>query len=185
MQRTKLPQWSTPERRSQLVRLHERKLGQCIYRCSLGCMEPRHDYEHFVAELREEWVRDDRDAARYQRFLNSHPLISRFELGSFGGTWTPHHGEPYDPVKRDVHVSERPDFYVVGYSYDALRDTTVLTIRISGSYMRLHIDVGAPFSRLSRNKRKKVRRTGAGVPVPAQQEINEKVRQAVLLYRKV
>ncbi|MDO8531248.1 MAG: hypothetical protein Q7T26_03625 [Dehalococcoidia bacterium] len=94
-------------------------------------------------------------------------------------------GEPYDPVKRDVHVSERPDFYVMGYSYDALRNTTVLTVRISGSYMRLHIDVGAPFSRLSKNKRRKVCRYGAGVPVPAQKLIGEKVKQAVQLYRKV
>ncbi|MEK7872346.1 MAG: hypothetical protein AAB502_00645, partial [Chloroflexota bacterium] len=82
MLKTKLPQWSTPERRSQIVRLHEQKLGQCIRRCSLGCSDPRHDYEHVVAELREEWVKDDRDAAKYQRFINSHPLISRFELGS-------------------------------------------------------------------------------------------------------
>ena len=156
-----LPLWATPERRARLVEIFQRArpviqpdlfddMGFCVLdKCckdTPACRFCQHNYPNYIEVLVSEWVSEDKveEAALWRKEQRQiHKCLD--EKG-----WR----KRFDPVERDLFFVGQPPYYAQGIAPSSLTHTRFIKIRVSSSEVRLFVDV----PRLSKNKRKKLRR---------------------------
>lgn len=167
--------WATPERRQVLVDIALRSQCSCtlgyqppealyrntflagFLRLKLGdaldgditqsaCFKCCHHYLNYSEAVIEKWKDDDR-ADRAEQLRLEQQLISHDLTG-----WN----QRFDPLTRERFMIERSPYYPEGFGVSALTFRRIARIRIPSASARLHVDL--PPAKLSRNKRKKLRR---------------------------
>src|SRR4030043_381771 len=156
-----LPLWATPQRRARLVEIFQRArpviqsnlfddMGFCTidkcYKDTPACRFCQHNYPNYIEVLVSEWVSEDKveEAVLWRKEQRQiHKCLD--EKG-----W----GKRFDPVDRVLFFAGQPPYYAQGIAPSSLTHTRFTKIRVSSSGIRLFVDV----PRLSKNKRKKIRR---------------------------
>jgi len=122
-------------------------------------------------ELIAYWVSDDREARRYQRWLDKRRPI----VGEDFGAW----GSRFDPVQRDQFMAQRPRYYYMGLAIDALRGVPVAVVRPAGTFTALYVNVSEVLRRVSKHKKRRALRYGRGTTPESQWAIDELCERAV------
>ncbi len=172
-----LPLWATAGRRQMLVTLAVRSQGGCtlhyqppeaLYRnmflggflwlklsdvldedgdkAKSACYHCCHHYVNDSNMLIEEWKGDDREERAEARRLEQR-LLSKDLTG-----WN----QRFDPITREHFLVDRSPYYPEGFGVSALTFKRMARVRIPSAYTRLQVEL--PPIKLSRNKRKKLRR---------------------------
>jgi hypothetical protein len=147
---SKLPQWSTPERRKHLVDLFDRCGGYCVFG-DWGCQIDEHHYELFIEGIIDSWKAEDRERRNYECKLEPQQILD----GTYG-----RYGTTFDPVARDVFVNSRPSYYLVGLGVNPFTYQRVALVRIPSTFIHLFVDVGTAVQDVSKNARCKALRHG-------------------------
>ncbi|MDD5094390.1 MAG: hypothetical protein PHV74_08440 [Dehalococcoidia bacterium] len=173
------PQWATASRRQVLVDIAIRSKGACtlgykppeaLYlhmflngflklklsdvldedgdKTKAACYHCEHHYRNDTNKLIGEWREDDRAELSEQIRLEQQLLHQTSDLTGWG--------RRFDPVQREQFLADRSPYYPEGFGVSALTFKRIARIRIPSAYTRLHVDL--PKGKLSRNKRKKLRR---------------------------
>ena len=147
---TKLPQWSTPERRKHLVGLFDRCGGYCVFG-DQGCQIDEHHYELFIEGIIDSWKAEDRERRAYEWELEQRQILD----GTYG-----RYGTTFDPVAKDMFVNGRPAYYLVGMGLNPFTYQRVALVRIPSTFVHLFVDVGTAVQEVSKNARRKAMRHG-------------------------
>lgn len=169
-----MPQWATAPRLAKLAELAETYGNYCLKgHHVMLCDDPTHyvipkyrkgrkvGYTHRnlgeqkVEDAIASWVAEDRERRCYEWKL---------EQQLIHGTPTRGYNRRFDPVTRDGFMAEQPDFYLDALGLDPWTGKQVAMVRIPSSYVYLFVDVTRAVEKLSKNKRRKVRRYGATPP---------------------
>ncbi|MDD5094561.1 MAG: hypothetical protein PHV74_09310 [Dehalococcoidia bacterium] len=174
-----LPLWATPERRQVLIDIALRSQGACtlcykppeaLYlnmflngflklklsdvldedgdKTKAACYYCEHHYHNDTHKLIREWQEDDRAERAEQLRLERQLLRQTPDLTGWG--------QRFDPIQREQFLLDRSPYYPEGFGISTLTFKRIARIRIPSAYTRLHVDL--PSQKLSRNKRKKLRR---------------------------
>lgn len=102
-----------------------------------------------VDDIVAEWVREDRERDLDLWRLEQNQIHG--EKGVFGRT--------FDPVERDVFLASRPSYYLVGHGVDPTDQHQVFArVRVPSTLHHLFVTAGSPTPKLSKNRRRKLRR---------------------------
>lgn len=143
--------------------------GFCVFG-DAGCQIERHHYDNFLRELIEEWKADDREE-RNLAWKADERNLHHGDAGRFG--------RPFDPVAREVFMADRPAYYLEGLGVNAMTVKAAAKIRLPSTNIRFFVDVSQPVKKLSKNKRRKIRRYGAATPVAKFTTIHDKCEAAI------
>ena len=164
--RKKLPDWSTPERRAHLVSLFNRSKGFCVFGHEM-CQNQEHHFLNFQEAVIADWKAEDR--AEREALLKIDRAQFHGEKGVFG--------RQFDPVERDVFLATRPTPSSSGWGVSPVTFQRVAKVRVPSTHVHLYVDVSgaAEPEKLSKNKRRKIRRYGQEVLA----DVTRLCRQAV------
>ena len=169
--------WITSNRQNALIRLFLDSGGFCVFHHK-GCLNPEHHYIEFIEALIRDWQLDDRQQASLEWQAESKALHSLAQR-TF-----PVSGQ-FNAVSRDIYAENQPLYYIEGYGLSALTAKPFVKVRLSSTYMRLHINLGDTLKHLSKNKRRKVvRYDKGGLPLETEKRVKQLIREAVRDYRK-
>ncbi len=168
------PQWATPNRQTQLVRLFLRSSGFCVFGHK-PCGIPEHYYEVYIEGLIADWKATDREQRQAER------QAEQRQLHSLGERRYPLHGQ-FSAIGKDIFFAEQPEYYLLGLSISGLTFKPFVKIRLASSFVNLYVDLGDTLKGVSKSKRRKAIRYGKTLPVKEQQEIGELCRLAVTHY---
>ena len=171
---TTYPKWSTPNRKAHLVKLFLDSSGFCIYGHT-ACSMPEHHYEVYIEALIDDWKSDDREQARLDWEAESKALHS------LGERKFPISGR-FNNISQDIFHDKQPLYYLEALGISGLKLQPFARVRLSGSYMRLYIDLGNSLRGISKNKRRKAIRYGKELPLSIQELIRQKIWLAVKDY---
>ncbi len=120
----------------------------------------------------EAWKAEDREERSMLRKLEQQQI----QDGTYG-----RYGSDFDPVARDVHHQERPEYYLLGFGVSAESKKRIAVIRVPSTYIRLYVQVSEAFQgvSVSRNKRRKMARYQSDPPAQVWAEIDRRCAQAV------
>lgn len=169
---SKQPQWLTPNRKAELVKLLCAHLanpeGWKLDIASGEFYNP--DYLRQVKLKVADWVDDDRYLWTLERKA-IHSLGERqYRAGQFGS------------VGLEVYHSNQPLYATEYIALSGLTLTPYARVRISSSFMRLYIDLADSLKGVSKNQRHKAIRYGKRLPELTRQRVAEKIRLAVRDY---
>lgn len=150
------PKWVTPTRQNHLVTLFTRSGGFCVFGHK-PCSIPEHHYEVFIEYLIDDWKADD----RAQRAADW-KAVQR-QIHSLGERKYPLHGE-FNNIGMDVFYASQPQYYYIGLGISGLTFKPFAEVRLSSSYVKLHVDIGKALKGLSKSKKRKTIRYG--IPLP-------------------
>ena len=168
------PKWFSPERRNYLVQLFLKSGGFCVFG-HRPCPYPEHHYETYIEGLIRHWIASDRarDNAEWQ--AESRILHRTAERSQ------PLHGE-FSGVAKDIFFADQPQYYVEGLGISGVRLNPFAKVRISSSFLRLHIDLGNSLREATKNQKRKAIRYGKPLPRYIEEKINEIIKNAVAHY---
>jgi hypothetical protein len=164
------PEWSTPERKAQLVKLFLDSGGFCVFGHP-NCTIPSHHYSLYIECLIDDWKAQDIDAWKAERIA----------LHSLGERRTPIAGR-FNNISRDIFYDSQPLYYVEALGMDGLKLKPFAKIKLSSSYMRLYIDLDDSLRGTSKNKRRKALRYGKQLPMSITNKIADLASKAVKDY---
>lgn len=171
------PKWATSDRQDALIRLFLDSGGFCVFHHK-GCLNPEHHYTEFIEALIRDWQLDDRQQASLLW------QIERKALHALSQRKLPVSGQ-FNAVSRDIYADNQPLYYIEGFGLSAITAKPFVKVRLSSTYMRLHINLGDTLKRLSKNKRRKiVRYDKGGLPLEVEKQVNQIIKEAVRDYRK-
>ena len=173
---TTSPKWSTPNRKTNLVKLFLDSGGFCIYGHK-NCPTPEHHYSEFIESLIDYWKADDREQATLERKLEARALHSLGELR------TPIRGR-FNNISRDIWADKQPLFYIEALGMSGITLTPFAKVKMSSSFMRLYVDLADSLRGISKNRKRKAIRYGKPLPKTIEESIAERVRLAVRDYHK-
>ena len=165
------PKWATPDRQAHLVSLFHRSGGFCVFGHK-GCLVPDHHYENFIEDLISYWVSDDR-AQKQAEWQAEQKAIH-----SLGERRLPLRGQ-FSAIGKDVFYGDQPQFYLLGLGISGLTYKPFARVRLSSSFMHLHVNLGDTLKKVSKNKRRKAIRYGK-----IDRQIQELCKSAVKDYLK-
>ncbi len=172
------PRWATPERKNYLQSLLLEYLrDRKGWKLDLMTGEFYHsDYEKRINGLIKDWQAADReqDLAEWQ--------AEQKRIHSLGEKVLPLRGR-FSAVSREVYHDAQPLYYMVGLGMSGVTLHPFAKVRIASSYLTLHIDLGDSLKRMSRNKRHKIIRYGASIPLDCERRVNSLIQSAVLHHR--
>ena len=164
-----LPLWATPERRAYLVELLLSSGGHCVYGHGLDCPNAvRHCYLSVEQRIVDGWKEDDCDARAYARRLEKRRLHAAPRIRRRG---------PFDSIRREQHLAQRPVFQVTAIGVDAFHFQRVARVEIPELSRTVWVGLGD--IALSKNKLRRLSRYNKG-DMP--QEIVNRVREEVGRY---
>lgn len=169
-----LPQWATFARRAKLVELFSRSGGFCIFGHK-PCDIPEHHYELFIEGLIADWKADDREARSLEYRLES------IALHSLSEPKRPLRGR-FSAISKDIWKSSQPLYYIENLALSGLTLKPFVKVRLSSSYMRLHVNLGDTLRGVSKSKKRKAIRYGKPLPKAIEQVITSLVNKAVADY---
>ena len=147
----KMPKWVTPERQAHLVNLFLRSGGFCIYGHK-PCPYPDHHYVNFTEGLIQDWIADDREERQALWRVEQRAMHRLHERGKLGGQ--------FDAIARDVFYAQQPLYYVEGLGISGLTFRPFARVRLSSSFVALHVDVSHAVRGMSKNRKRKAVRYG-------------------------
>ena len=140
----RLPGWSTPERREQLVALWEKWSPVSLEK-----------YFQLETDFIEAWIAEDRDT-RQALWELEEERIHHADGYRFGGD--------FDPVQRDEFMRQRPSYYLEGIGVSSVTMRQTAKIRVPSTNIYLFVDVSAATNKLGKNARKRLKRQGREIP---------------------
>jgi hypothetical protein len=168
-----MSKWLTPERKSLLSRILADYLDIKLWQVDIMTGEyycPA--YEQRTRPLILDWQASDRADIRnvweYERKL-IHTLNER---------QYPLRGE-FSAISRDIYAQAQPLYHMAGIGLSPLTLKPFALIRLSSTYVGLHVNLGDTLKRASKNQRRKHLRYGKRLPDNIQSEIDLLCRQAV------
>ncbi len=172
-----MPRWATPERQQALVNLFEQSHGFCVYGHK-NCLNPDHHYENFIGDLIKDWQGSDRE----ERAMLWE--IERKAIHSLGERMNPLRGR-FSAVSREIYHGDQPLYYLVGLGFSGVTQRPFAKIRVSSSYMVLHVDLGELLRRkfAGKCKRRKAARYGKPQKLDPFPEMAELIERAIRDYR--
>ncbi len=172
MGRMSFSQWATPARRARLVELLTQSKGLCVHGHAPCLQLLAHCYEVASEELIQDWKADDRVERelawqREKRRLHAAPQIRK--------------RGPFDTIRRDIYLAERPVFEIVGIGVNAFTQHRVAQVEIPGLKAIFWVDLsGIKAEGLSKNQLRKLARYKRGaVPKGMVAQMETRVHQAV------
>jgi hypothetical protein len=124
------------------------------------------------------WVSDDRELRQLEWELE------RKALHRVTDRQYPISGQ-FNAVSRDIYHDSQPLYYIEGYGLSGITSRPFVKVRLSSTYMRLHINLGDTLKRLSKNKRRKVvRYDKGGLPKEVEAKVKALITEAVRDYRR-
>lgn len=171
---SRLPKWSTPERRNALIDLFNRSGGFCV----LGhknCPIPEHHYINFVDDIIRDWIQSDRQER--QALLDAEMR----ELHSLHERRYPVRGQ-FSAISREIWGATQPLYYIENLGISGLDFQPFAKVRLSSSFMRLYVNLGDSLRQVSKSQRRKAVRYGKPLPTSTENTINKIVRDAVRHY---
>ncbi len=169
-----LPKWPTPERRTKLIDLFTSSGGFCVFGHK-KCLIPEHHYELFIDALIADWKEADREQREAEWFAELQVIHSLGEyrypiLGRFNA------------ISKEIYGGSQPLYYIEAMGMSGITLTPFAKVRLSSSYMRLHIDLGSALRVVSKSKRRKIVRYGKPLPKQVEDTVFQLVREAVKHY---
>ena len=164
----RFPQWATPERRVYLALTLTQYLPRPDWMIDLATGQVYHPrYEIRSANMIEEWKRADREERSYlwkllERRLHAAPN-KRIRRG------------PFDSIRREQFLAERPIFLVVGIGVNAFTQRRVAKVKIPGLEKVIWVDLSGV--EVSKNRLRKLSRRGGKIPEAIHSRIQEAVRR--------
>lgn len=179
-----LPQWSTPERQSTMVKIFQRTNGLCVYG-HLQCPVEAHCYEEYLEGLIAEWKSADasRRAVEWEiqwrrmHDIDTREVKRRIPAGRVGKR----HYTLLAFVERDrPEPKPLPTYEIVSFGVNAFTMQKTALVRIPGLALPVHlfVDVGKAMEP-SRNARRKAERYGVTLPT-----VGEMCKAAVMDWRQ-
>ncbi len=169
-----MPKWSTRDRQAKLVDLFLRSRGFCVFGHK-DCLIPEHHYIVFTDGLVKDWQsydREERQAIQKAEQLALHRLAEPKQ---------PLRGH-FSAISQDIWRADQPLYYLEALGMNGLTCKPFAKVRVSSSYMRLHVDLGDTLKKVSKAKRRKAVRYGKPLPKTVEETISQKVREAVKHY---
>jgi hypothetical protein len=173
---SKLPKWSTPERRQCLVDLFTKSGGFCVFGHK-KCHIAHHHYTLYIDDLIAEWKQADREQ-RQAEWLATFKAIH-----SLGERKFPLHGQ-FSAVSREIWGGKQPLYYIQNLGISGLTFKPFAKVRISSSYMSLYVDLNDTLRQVSKNRRRKALRYGKPLPKVYEETVIGIVREAVNDYMR-
>lgn len=170
------PKWSTPNRKTHLVKLFLDSGGFCIFGHP-NCQIPDHHYEVYIEGLIADWKSED----KLQASLDW--KAERKAIHSLGEARLPLRGR-FNNIARDIWHASQPQFYIEALGISGISLTPFAKVKLSSSYMRLYIDLGDSLRGTSKNRKRKSIRYGKPLPKSIEARIADTVIQAVRHYLK-
>ncbi len=121
------------------------------------------------------WKADTRAQARLDWLAESR------DMHSLGERKSPIRGR-FNNISADIWHDKQPIFYIEALGMSGVTLTPFAKVKLSSSYMRLHVDLGDSLRSMSKNKRRKAIRYGKPLPKSVDNRIADKVWQAVKHY---
>ena len=107
-----------------------------------------------VEEVKASWKADDRE----QRALD----WKREQQAILDGTFD-YFGGRFDPIAKDVFMSQRPEYYLAATGVDGVHHRPIAVVRVPSTSIMLYLDVSAAFVKPTKSQRKNGRRRGKPV----------------------
>jgi len=169
------PKWVLPHRQAYLIRLFVRSSGFCVFGHK-PCANPYHHFELYIDGLIANWVADDRATAQAEWQAEQRAIHNLAERGSQRGE--------FNVTGRDVFYAKQPQYYLQGLGISGLTFRPFAKVRLSSTFIALHVELGDTLRRASKNRRRKAIRYGKPLPKAIQSEIDHRCSEAVRQYRK-
>ena len=171
------PLWATPPRRARLAELFAQKLPeitvqfyQNLDRVIFGDLSMS-EYINLLTRdvghsLIENWKEDDREERSYLWRLEKRRLHAMPQIKRRG---------PFDTIRREQYLAERPTFMVLGIGVTAFTQHMVAKVRIPELDKVIWVDLSGVH--VSKNKLRKLARRGGKVPNEIMNIITREVRR--------
>jgi len=172
----KLPLWLSDERKGILANL----LLECAYNNYDLKVEESTGYLYYIeyrealAKLVPYWITDDKDRRSYEHKITQYNFHRLNEKGKVKGS--------FNAISKDIYFGNQPQYYFERYGTDIVNFHRIAVIRLASTFTRLHIDISAPLRLLSKNRKRKIRRYGKGLPLEIERMIEAIIRQSVKGY---
>jgi len=131
-------------------------------------------YDLRLAEVIEDWVREDKQAKAYERRAISRMLHSIPEVGKLRGE--------FNAISRDIYHESQPTYFIECLGISGLTFKPFAKVRIASTYTRLLVDLKAPLTSVSKNRKRKFIRYGKGLPIEVQREVELTCNKAIAHY---
>jgi hypothetical protein len=131
-------------------------------------------YELKLREVIEDWIAEDKQARAYERKAISRLLHRIPEVGALRGV--------FSAISRDIFFDSQPQYYIECLGISGLTFKPFVKVRIASSYTRLLVDLKAPLSRVSKNRKRKFIRYGKGLPIDVQKDVELTCNRAIAHY---
>ncbi|KKN37279.1 hypothetical protein LCGC14_0765170 [marine sediment metagenome] len=169
-----LPKWATLDRKAALVQLFVSSGGFCVFGHE-KCLIPEHHYYIYTEFLIKDWQQLDKDQQRADW------KAEQQAIHSLGEQSYPVTGR-FSAISKEIYASSQPLYYLQGQAVSGLTLKPFVAVRLSSSYMHLHIDLGDALRQVSKSKRRKAIRYGKPFPREIEVIIRRKVFEAVKDY---
>ena len=131
-------------------------------------------YDLRIAEVIEDWVREDRQSRAFEGKAIARLLHTIPEVGKLRGE--------FSAIGREIYLDSQPQYYVECLGISGLNFKPFAKVRIASSYTRLLVDLQAPLSRVSKNRKRKYLRYGKGLPMDIAKEVELSCNKAIAHY---
>ena len=132
-------------------------------------------YDYITELVIEGWKADDREARRLEYEIESKALHRLAEPTK------PLRGQ-FSAISKDIWKQSQPLYYIENLAISGLSLKPFVKVRLSSSYMRLHVNLGDTLRGVSKNKKRKAIRYGKPLPASIEATITSLVNKAVTHY---
>jgi len=147
-----IPYWITKRDNPEVMRLYELKLSEVIG----------------------DWIAEDRQSRAFERKAISRLLHTIPEVGKLRGQ--------FNAIARDIYHESQPAYFIECLGISGLTFKPFAKVRIASSYTRLLVDLQAPLTSVSKNRKRKYIRYGKGLPMGVEKQVELSVNQAIAHY---
>jgi len=170
-----MPKWANPQRQAHLVNLFRRSGGFCVFGES-PCSNPeQHHYELFIDGLIDDWRADDRAQQWADWQAEQKALHSLGEVGRIKGE--------FNSIARDVFFANQVVYHFESIGISGLTFRPFAKVRLTSSFIALHVDIGDAMRTVSKNQRRKAMRYSKITP-DVKKEVDRLCSMAVKDYLK-
>jgi hypothetical protein len=131
-------------------------------------------YDLKLAEVIGDWIAEDRQAKAFERKAISRMLHLIPEVGALRGQ--------FNAISRDIYHESQPTYFIECLGISGLTFNPFAKVRIASSYTRLLVDLKAPLTSVSKNRKRKYIRYGKGLPIEVQREVELTCNKAIAHY---
>ena len=131
-------------------------------------------YDLRLAEVIGDWIAEDKQAKAYERKAISRLLHTIPEVGKLRGQ--------FNAISRDIYHESQPTYFIECLGISGLTFKPFAKVRIASSYVRLHVDLKAPLTSVSKNRKRKFIRYGKGLPPEVEKEVELTCNRAIAHY---